>query len=477
MDAKQQFIEEYAPIAEDVGRKIGVSPDILLSQWGLETRWGTSVIGSHNLGNIKDFAGGGKKADGEKYMNFEDPEAFGDYYAHMIKRNFPEAVNTRSDIGKFAEGLQSGKKGGYAEDPNYAESLATVLDTTRSIYEPPKEGAAEAEPEDPSVAVDELVAGGAGAVGAGALGKMFPEPPLPGQVPRGLENAVKRQGSRVDELVRQRAAMGEPPVIQQPAGRPPMMQPPAGGPVGGPVGGPAMPGATLQQGAFERGMQGAPDEAFGTTGRARQETYNTETARRAAAARGVDNPFTRQTWGATPSGVLAPPEVAQQATQRADAAQQLVQQEITRAREQAKSINQLDRQIETARRNLDLRNAELAELRRRAPGPLAKIGAFFRSPMGKMIPGAAAGVEAEEARQRYQKGDILGALAAGSGALGAGMMAAPVPIPAVKALGAALGYGGPLALAAIEAARERGYLPKVEGESEPLRITIPYGYR
>jgi hypothetical protein len=473
-----------------------------LSQWGLETRWGTSVIGSHNLGNIKDFAGGGKKADGEKYMNFEDPEAFGDYYAHMIKRNFPEAVNARSDIGKFAEGLQSGKKGGYAEDPNYAESLATVLDTTRSIYEPPKEGAAEAEPEDPSVAVDELVAGGAGAVGAGLAGRMFPEPPLPGQVRRGLEDAVVREQIGLNELVRQRAAMGEPPVIQQPAGRPPMMQPPAGGPVGGPVGGPAggapvkppvslnVPEAPQTQTGLERQLQGTVVD--GQTGRARGTGFNERTSQVAQQeefmgevqkklrAKGLltgRSPFLDFPISSSPTGIVVPPQVAEQANQRALAAQELVEQETARAREQAKSINQLDQQIETARRNLSLRNAELAELRRRAPGPLAKIGAFFRSPLAKMIPGAAAGVEAEEARQRYQKGDILGALAAGSGALGAGMMAAPVPIPAVKALGAVLGYGGPLALTALEAARELGYLPKVEGESEPLRITIPYGYR
>lgn len=41
-------------------------------------------------------------------------------------------------LKKFSEGLQSGKKGGYAEDPNYAESLANTLDITRGIYEPPK---------------------------------------------------------------------------------------------------------------------------------------------------------------------------------------------------------------------------------------------------------------------------------------------------------------------------------------------------
>lgn len=59
--------------------------------------------------------------------------------------------------------------------------------------------------------------------------------------------------------------------------------------------------------AFERGILGAIEDTAGTTGRARQTMYNTETARQAAVRRGVDNPFTRSTWGATNAGVLVPP--------------------------------------------------------------------------------------------------------------------------------------------------------------------------
>jgi hypothetical protein len=59
--------------------------------------------------------------------------------------------------------------------------------------------------------------------------------------------------------------------------------------------------------AFERGILGAIEDTAGTTGRARQTMYNTETARQAAVRRGVDNPFTKSTWGATNAGVLVPP--------------------------------------------------------------------------------------------------------------------------------------------------------------------------
>jgi Mannosyl-glycoprotein endo-beta-N-acetylglucosaminidase len=204
MDAKQQFIEEYAPIAEEVGDKIGVSSDILLSQWGLETRWGTSIVGNHNLGNIKDFAGGGKEAKGEKYLNFEDPEAFGDYYAHMIKRNFPGALNSKSDLNQFVKGLQSGKKGAYAEDENYGESLSGALATTKSIYEAPKQGKKEEEEKpfldrvkDIANKYGEEVASTAGLGAAkGVAEKLFMEPKPPVEV---SEKDVFRAEQRVRE--------------------------------------------------------------------------------------------------------------------------------------------------------------------------------------------------------------------------------------------------------------------------------------
>lgn len=114
-----KFIATYGPVAQQVSQEINVDPNVLLGQWGMESRWGQSIPASHNIAGIKDFSGFGKEAKDnktgskDKYVEFEDPEVFGMYYADLIKRNFPKAINTGPDIGAFTRGLQAGKKGSY----------------------------------------------------------------------------------------------------------------------------------------------------------------------------------------------------------------------------------------------------------------------------------------------------------------------------------------------------------------------------
>ena len=132
----EQFVATYGPVAVQVSKEINVDPNILLSQWGLESRWGQTEMAKkyNNLGGIKDFSGKGLEAKDnktgslDKYVKFEDPEIFGMYYADQIKRNFPLAVNTGNDIGSFTRGLASGKKGSYFGIPvqEYESSLARV---------------------------------------------------------------------------------------------------------------------------------------------------------------------------------------------------------------------------------------------------------------------------------------------------------------------------------------------------------------
>jgi len=129
----ESFVKEYAPIAQRIGDQIDVDPAILLAKFGLETGWGKSVIpNSYNLGNIKDFSGSGisavdnstKKAD--KYVQFQDPEVFADYYVDLIQRLYPNAIGAKSDMDKFAAGLV-GPKGSYNEKPEkYAKQLNEV---------------------------------------------------------------------------------------------------------------------------------------------------------------------------------------------------------------------------------------------------------------------------------------------------------------------------------------------------------------
>lgn len=63
----------------------------------------------------------------------------------------------------------------------------------------------------------------------------------------------------------------------------------------------------VSQPKFERGILGSTEDVAGTTGRARQTMYNTETARQAAIRRGENTPFTKSTWASTNTGVLVPP--------------------------------------------------------------------------------------------------------------------------------------------------------------------------
>jgi len=118
----EQFAKEYGPVAERAAKALNVSPQALLGQWGLETGWGKSVIpGTNNLGNIKDFAGGGVAATDnmngsrDKYRSYATPDAFADDFVSLIQRKYPDAVGAKDPLA-FATAL---KAGGYADDPRY----------------------------------------------------------------------------------------------------------------------------------------------------------------------------------------------------------------------------------------------------------------------------------------------------------------------------------------------------------------------
>jgi hypothetical protein len=122
-----EFAKTYGGAAEKAGAALGVDPNVLLGQWGLETGWGKSVIpGTNNLGNIKDLSGSGTSAKDnmtgsvDKYRAYESPEAFADDYVSLVQRKYPGAVGAK-DPQAFAQAL---KAGGYAEDPRYVDKVA-----------------------------------------------------------------------------------------------------------------------------------------------------------------------------------------------------------------------------------------------------------------------------------------------------------------------------------------------------------------
>jgi hypothetical protein len=130
----QGFIQQYAPVAASVSQRIGVAPDVLLGQWGLETGWGKSVVpGTNNLGNIKGpgvAATDNQTGSNDQYRAYANPQAFGNDFANLISSNYKGAVGAGSDAAAYGKAL---KAGGYAEDSGYANKLAGAVGMVRKF--------------------------------------------------------------------------------------------------------------------------------------------------------------------------------------------------------------------------------------------------------------------------------------------------------------------------------------------------------
>ena len=140
-----EFVKVYGPIAEKVGKEIGVDPKLILGKWGMETGWGKSVIGDYNLGNIKDPSGEGKRAldkvegSNDAYLSFGSPNDWATYYTNFMKRGYPNAIGAGSDAQKFTEGLSQGVNGSYfGKKPpeEYLSALSGSTKTASRFFEP-----------------------------------------------------------------------------------------------------------------------------------------------------------------------------------------------------------------------------------------------------------------------------------------------------------------------------------------------------
>jgi hypothetical protein len=205
---KQEFAMQYKDLAEKVGAELGVDPGIIIAQWGMETGWGKKTVGQYNFGNIKDVTGKGPKAYDKKeksrdsYKSYESPDEFAADYSALIKRNFPNAIGAGADIKAFSAGLQSGRKGAYATDPNYEKVLANTFKNlpvgTAVAEEAPKVATAKSQPtaEEKSDKLGPNAAALSATTGLGALmakAPMYLDKFAPSLVndPKGLAQAMR----------------------------------------------------------------------------------------------------------------------------------------------------------------------------------------------------------------------------------------------------------------------------------------------
>lgn len=152
------FVRQLWSMAEKAAQKIGVSPEVILSQAALETGWGKHVIAktdqksSHNLFNIKadarwdgetatigtvEYRDGVAVKEQAKFRVYESyQDSFNDYINFLqTQPRYQDALKSAAEPEAFIDGLH---KAGYATDPAYADKIKHIMNSDTLAQVSPK---------------------------------------------------------------------------------------------------------------------------------------------------------------------------------------------------------------------------------------------------------------------------------------------------------------------------------------------------
>lgn len=163
----KEFVQTYKGYAEQTQQKTGISAKFILAQAALETGWAKSVPGNMFFGvkaqrstpaekrqlittrevlnypddtKFPEIISVTKRADGKYdyrvkdwFMKYDSPEESFTDHANFFIRNkrYAKALEVRDHAYLFADAIA---KAGYATDPNYAETLKSVIKTIERNY-------------------------------------------------------------------------------------------------------------------------------------------------------------------------------------------------------------------------------------------------------------------------------------------------------------------------------------------------------
>ena len=148
-NSPEGFVRKLWSMAEKSAQKIGVSPEVLLSQAALETGWGRHIIAktdkksSHNLFNIKadarwdgeaatigtvEYRDGVAVKEQAKFRVYESyQDSFNDYIKFLqTQPRYQGVLKNTADPDAFIDGLH---KAGYATDPDYADKIKRIMNS------------------------------------------------------------------------------------------------------------------------------------------------------------------------------------------------------------------------------------------------------------------------------------------------------------------------------------------------------------
>lgn len=141
------FVRTLRPLAERIGRQLGIDSRLLLSQAALETGWGQKVlqrsggVSSYNFFNIKagaDWQGATVTVPTLEYRNgvavretavfraYRTPEESFSDYARLIGEN-PRYEQALARGGNPVAYIRSLAAAGYATDPQYADKVLAIF--------------------------------------------------------------------------------------------------------------------------------------------------------------------------------------------------------------------------------------------------------------------------------------------------------------------------------------------------------------
>jgi len=146
IESAEDFVNQLRPYAEKAAKELNLDANVLLSQAGLETGWGKSVIkssdgtSSHNLFNIKadkswqgkqeqvstlEFRGGVATKEIAGFRSYESYQDSFDDYVDFIKTNprYKAAIQSAQQPEQYMQELQ---QAGYATDPQYASKVMKI---------------------------------------------------------------------------------------------------------------------------------------------------------------------------------------------------------------------------------------------------------------------------------------------------------------------------------------------------------------
>lgn len=135
LQQQQAFYRTHLPYAERAAQQLGTHPFNILGQMALESNWGQSIAGAHNYGNIMETRKGAQgvwandNGNRRQFRNFANDQDYYDHFVGLIGRKY-KGVQGATSPQAYAAAL---KAGGYAEDPNYVQSIGKMYNAVNKV--------------------------------------------------------------------------------------------------------------------------------------------------------------------------------------------------------------------------------------------------------------------------------------------------------------------------------------------------------